>query len=460
MKIDLIILCLCYGIITFIFLLDIINIFRRTRYISMYLLCKIMFCIVEGIVPLIIHAKYYKDLTLSPWNIYIEYSNKGINALMLAGLFAVIGYIFISLGYHCKYKIVFSNKKFNVSSNLGLNYRYDKILRYTCMILLVISIISMFIWTKAYGGIMGFIMNANAIRSGVTKINNSYGFFKHFASVIAIPSYGFFILNIFAKKKKCMDIILWVVSVIFAVEYLLASDGRMTAGFYFISYVAIYMQSKSKLLGEKISYKTTAITICLFVLAMLLMLKMDDFTYFIRNGVWNISNESQQNNLVESFIYELSFVVKSEQVVIMKSQQIGLQFLNDIGYGLFAWLPSSLVPSSFPRLWTLNSELSGIKSGELPCGIIAQGYYDLRIIGIMVFPFIYGWIIKAMDSIEIRNPYGMTMYAALFYSIIRLVSYGMVYDLIQGLFDVFVLIIVYFILSQILKINVNNKHIG
>ena len=149
-------------------------------------------------------------------------------------------------------------------------------------------------------------------------------------------------------------------------------------------------------------------------------------------------------------MYELSFVVKSEQVAIMNAHKIGLQLLNDIGYGLFAWLPSSLASSSFPRLWTLNSGLSGAKSGELPCGIIAQGYYDLRFVGIIAFTFIYGKIIKKMDSIEIKTPYGMTLYAALFYSIIRLVSYGMIYDFVQGLFDIFILFIVYFFLRQML----------
>jgi len=212
------------------------------------------------------------------------------------------------------------------------------------------------------------------------------------------------------------------------------------------------MQSKSKMIEKKISHKTVISVICLFGIAMLLMLKMDDFTYYIRNGIWNTTKSTEDNSIINSFVYELSFVVKSEQVAIMKAHQVGLQLLNDIGYGLFAWLPSSLAPSSFPRLWALNSELSGAKSGELPCGMIAQGYYDLRLIGIIVLTFIYGKIIHKMDDMEIKTPYGMTLYAALFYSIIRLVSYGMIYDFVQGLFDIFILFIVYFFLRQLLTI--------
>ena len=452
MKIDLGILCFFYGCMTALIILDIINIFRKSKYISMYLLCKIMFCFVEGIIPLAVHIKYFRDGTLHPWNISIDYSLSVINALMIACLLACVGYVFITLGYKNRYSFTIGKRELKASVNKCRQFEYDSILRYSAIIILFISVFSLFMWTKAYGGITQFIMQANAIRSGYTKINNPYGFFKHFANAIVIPSYAFFVLNIFSEKKKITDIILWIVSLIFSVGFLLASDGRMTAGFYFISYVAIYMQSKSKMIEKKISHKTVISVICLFGIAMLLMLKMDDLTYYIRNGVWNTIKSTEDNSIINSFVYELSFVMKSEQVAIMKARQVGLQFFNDIGYGLFAWLPSSLAPSSFPRLWTLNSELSGAKSGELPCGIIAQGYYDLRLVGVIIFTFLYGKIIKKIDIMEIKTPYGMTLYAALFYSIIRLVSYGMIYDFVQGLFDIFILIIVYFFLRQLLTI--------
>lgn len=58
MKIDLGILCFCYGCMTALIILDIINIFRKSKYISMYLLCKIMFCFVEGIIPLAMLIKF------------------------------------------------------------------------------------------------------------------------------------------------------------------------------------------------------------------------------------------------------------------------------------------------------------------------------------------------------------------------------------------------------------------
>lgn len=450
MKTDLFILCFCYGSMTLLVSCDIINIFRKSRYISMYLLCKIMFCLVEGIIPLIIHIKYYKNGTLYPWNIAMDYSSSGINALTLACLLAFIGYGFITLGYRNRYSFSLGKRETKLASNYFVGVEYNSVLRCSAMIILLISVFALFMWTKAYGGIIQFIMQANAIRSGYTDVTNSLGFFKHFAGAVVIPSYAFFVLLVFSERKKGIDIVFWLISLFFSIAFLLASDGRMTAGFYFIAYIAIYMQSRSKMIGKKISWKTVICVVLLFCVAMLLMLKMDDFTYFIRQGVWNTSKTTEDNSISSSFIYELSFVIKSEQVAIMKASQIGLQFLNDIGYGLFAWLPSSRATSLFPRLWALNTELSGTKSGELPCGIIAQGYYDLRLSGVILLSFLYGKIVRKMDSIEIRSPFGMTLYAALFYSIIRLVSYGMIYDFVQGLFDVFIFTFVYSSLKKLL----------
>lgn len=450
MKMDLAILCFCYACMTALIVLDLLYIFIKSKYISMYLICKTMFCMVEGVIPLIIHSKYYKFGTLYPWNIAIDYSESGIEALTVVCLFAFIGYLSMTFGYNNKYRVALGQRKIQILSNRNTQLKYDLILKYAAIVILVISIVSLFIWTKAYGGIVKFIMQANAIRSGFTNIHNSKGFFKHFAGAIMIPSYAFCILNIFTTKKKMTDIIMWIISFVFSVAFLLASDGRMTAGFYFIAYIAIYMQSKSRMIGKNISCKTILYVISCVGGALLLMLKMDEFTYYIRHGVWAEATSPKDNSMIDSLIFELSFVVRSEQVAVMKAKEVGFQLLNDIGYGIFAWLPSRFAVSSFPRLWTINSELGNMISGELPCGIVAQGYYDLRIIGIIAFTFIYGKMIRIMDEMDIKTPYGMTVYAALFYSIIRLVSYGMIYDFVQGMFDIFLFVIIYFILDQVL----------
>lgn len=70
-----------------------------------------MFCFVEGIIPLAMHIKFYRDGTLYPWNISIDYSRSGINALTLACLLACVGYIFITLGYKTGINLLLEKEK-------------------------------------------------------------------------------------------------------------------------------------------------------------------------------------------------------------------------------------------------------------------------------------------------------------------------------------------------------------
>ena len=182
------------------------------------------------------------------------------------------------------------------------------------------------------------------------------------------------------------------------------------------------------------------------------MLKMDDLTYYIRNGVKHSQISSDESSLINGLIYELSFVEKSSQVAILNARKIGLQLLDDIGYGLTSWVPSRLYSSSFTRLRSVNTELANVTSGELPCGIVTQGYYDLRVSGVIIFTFLYGKIIKKVDSLNINTMYGLTLYASIFYPIVRVVSYGMIYDLILGLFSIFVFVVIYLTVRKLMRV--------
>lgn len=447
---NLTVLCLCYLILVFIMASDIIYILFKSKYISSYLFCKIIFIFVYAIIPFILHFKFSIKGTLYPWDIYIDYSMKGVDALYLSCFFSFIGYLFLTLGYIGNHR--FTIQLYNKSSNVKKIYIYDeKKLRYTSIIISILGILALFLWSSPFGGIRQLILQANSVRSGVSNVYNPYSFLKRFASLLLISSYAFFTLIIFKSKNKLIDLIFWTITSIFSIAYLLASDGRMTTGFYFIGYVIIFLQSKSKLISKRINFKDIIKVTLFFIMALLIMLKMDDLTYFIRNGVRYSYKSRIDESLIDKLVFELSFVEKSSQVAILDSEKIGLQIINDIGYGLYSWLPSSVFSSPFNRLWSLNTELAGWIRGELPCGFITQGYYDLGLVGIIIFPYIYGKLIKKIDSIDIKTLYGMTIYASIFYSIVRIVAYGMIYDVLQGVFSLFIFILIYFFIERLFE---------
>lgn len=444
------ILYFCYFILTAIIFCDITYILYKYKYIGTYIFCKVIYLFAYALIPLIIHIKYSKYGTLYPMNIYLDYSESGIDALYISCLLSFIGYIFLTLGYLDNHKLKFGNNKTNVKK---LENNDENILRSSVIITATIGVISLYVWSKAYGGVNKLILEANAVRGGFSEVYNPFAFFKRFASILLISSYGFFVLIVQTKKKKLIDILFWILTLVLSFMFLLASDGRMTAGFYFIGYLVIYVQCKSRLINQKLKFKDIIRIIIFLSITILIMMKMDDLTYYIRNGVRYSKISRDESSLINGLIYELSFVEKSSQVAILNARKIGLQLLDDIGYGLTTWIPSRWLSSSFARLWSVNTELANVASGELPCGIVTQGFYDLRISGVIIFTFLYGKLIKKVDSLNINTMYGLTLYASIFYPIVRVVSYGMFYDIILGLFKIFVFVVIYSTVRKLMRTN-------
>ena len=58
----------------------------------------------------------------------------------------------------------------------------------TMIICFIISAISLFLWTKAYGGLWGLIMIGDKVRDGVANVQNPLAFFARPAKMILISS--------------------------------------------------------------------------------------------------------------------------------------------------------------------------------------------------------------------------------------------------------------------------------
>ena len=128
----------------------------------------------------------------------------------------------------------------------------------------------------------------------------------------------------------------------------------------------------------------------------------------------------------------------------MNSDQIGIQFFNDLGYGLFAWLPTALKPAGFSSNWKINTELLGfLRNGTIPFDIITQGFYDLRLVGVFLFPFCFGRVIRLIDEKCSYTPYGTIVFSALVYIMTRAIPYGEMYDFALGMFSLAVFCVIY-----------------
>ena len=123
--------------------------------------------------------------------------------------------------------------------------------------------------------------------------------------------------------------------------------------------------------------------------------------------------------------------------------------VHDFVYGVFAWLPQSLTPSWALRLWSVNTQAVSpmFTTGEIPCGLLAQGVYDLGIVGVVAIPCLYGLILRFTDKKivpNIGNPFVMGLFAYLFTDLLRVVSYAMLYDIVLDLFPLAIALVIYY----------------
>lgn len=439
MNLEITILCFFYTILVVYFSFDLANELIKKKKLTMIFLCKAMFFLIEGIVPLIIHYTYLFEGSLESLGFTIDYSKNGITALYINLLFALIGYYLINLAYKIRLKKHTYQNEFSYKNYIALEA--------TTFVCFFVSLISFYLWTLAFGGIYNFILEANSIRSGVSSTNNSLAFFKHPTSIMLICSYSFLLLFLNNKKFKKTNIIFFIISSIFSVLYCLATDGRMTTGFYFLTFIVIYFKNIEIKRGN-ISLKRFIYLIIALVCVCVFMLKMDDITNLIRG---NEVNTEGKNSFINSFIFELSFVTRSFQISFMNLQKVGFQFYNDFLSGLLAWVPTSLKPSNLIRLWEINTNLAGVSSGEYPCGIISQGYYDGGVIGIVVIFLIYGFALKYVDSFSNKNLFKVVVFVSMFSIFTRAIPYGMLYDFVLGSFGIVIFIVIYKFLNFILK---------
>lgn len=445
------VLVVLYFITNIVYILDIYATYRRSRELTMAFFCKAMYLLVEAIVPLIYVAAYTMFGKTYVLMVRVDFSSEGTTGLMIYWLLTVIGYVALHLGVSAKFRLKVDDKVLRAQPVRT----YYNSFALTAAISLVIGLICFFLWTQAYGGIAEFIKVADKVRSGIGSVNNTIAFFKQPAGLCLVASYAFFTLWC-AKWKRWLMLVPLAISVYFSVLFLLATDGRMFAGFYFLTLVIIYIRSWSAQQHKLSGSRMLLLALCL-VGMVILMMEMNDITAFIRTGKWP-KKLIKEESMLDTFIKEFMFIIRSGQHAVMNSDKIGVRFFEDLLAGIFAWLPTSLKPFKTELLWAINTQfLNPFGNGTIPFDIITQGYYDLRLVGVFLFPFCFGLLVRWADEKCDNSPYGIFLFAALFYRMSRAIPYGEMYDFVLGIFPLSVFCVIYWVMKLFLTQNQGGK---
>lgn len=396
----------------------------------------LMYGLTYGLLPaLVIICFYSLNLDISHYYYGIDYSDSGLYRIIIWFICAVVGYFFIQLFY---YRLPFFKQSENYffQTHMLTNEIFLKKFQMLLIYCIPIAIISMYLWTKAYGGIFNLIMIASAVRDNAADIDNPIAFFMRPAKLILATTY----MSLFLIKKGYnvyLNSVFFVISFIASILLLLALDGRLGMATFIVAVVMIAVGFFER---DAISKKKICFLCIIASLALLLIVKMDDITFFLRTSTWNASSSSHIP-FYEKILSEFTYIITGAQKIVELYENDNLPYLiwDDLKTGIFAWLPSSLKPNDLINIWNYNTLLcttTRMIYGQLPCDFITTSLYDFGLGGPIIFALFWGKIMKFFDKLYMKSHDMMydVAYVILILSFIRRVNYCLLYDFILGSF--------------------------
>lgn len=439
----LVLLIFVYSIFFVILLSNTVKHIKKNHSITIMTLCRSMYVVAFVIIPIMTYSVYLKGFITSTL-----YYDDYMWTHYIISMCAVVAYYSMEFGYKIR------------QQKLGKKYRLVKksfIMLIT--ILMLISIISLFLWASGFGGVKELINNANSIRAGFVTSSNNKAFFKHFVPMSMIVSFIAF-KCLFVDKikihiiKKIYVFFLFIVSITVSVLFILSNDGRMLAGVYIILFFLLVIKNEYEAKNKSLKYIFFK-TLILSILTIILIINADNIFRLIKGkSIVVASSVGEKSNIFSTLASEFSFTLTgTQQAIILNIIGDGkLTILNDMINGIFAWLPSALKPCILQDVWDYNTALlnTGIY-GQLPTSILAQSIYDLGIIGVFFIPFLYGLVIKKIERVlgaYDGDIFFNTIYIVLGFYLAKGIMYFSIYNIMMNIFFIVAACIIYKILKK------------
>ena len=434
---DIIFLVFLYVILSLLLIITIIKNIKEHKKITIYIFFLIYFLLVYGITPIVsILYIHIKDIINS------YYFTKDVSYYYLL-FFITIIFLFLFLFF---YKLLSKvNKKNLIKKEINVQSNSFFI---TTLFISLLGIVSLVLWTKAYGKPWDIIKYANAIRSGYSPIYNNLTFLKPFCSLIIVAFYA----NVSMLKKtkfKFLNFLDMMINLFFSIIYLLANDGRM---FMLVFILTIFLYRKNKNL--KLKPKIVSMYIIIGLITISALGRLDDLTYYIRNGKENINNS--QLSLSNVIHNEFTFTYRNGINVLYLNNNYNLEIheFKDIKNIAFAWVPERFNRNK-ENLTKINTSYYYNAIGVIPTDIITASIFKFNYVGVVIMPFIVSCLLHMLENFfsKYNSSYMDIMYNFVACNIcLRFIAY---YDLSDILYSSFYLIISFIIIIGICAKNNN-----
>lgn len=252
-------------------------------------------------------------------------------------------------------------------------------------LMLIIAVVTYWLYTRVYGGFIGYLEYANLIRSGVFNIQNPYSFFQRFGSLSFFSSFVFFALLIDKENRKEINkraiSVGLLLSLCFSMYVLYSWIGRVSIVIYistfFLGYILYSYKSVFSFVRKLLFF--SVLTLLLVVLADIIL-----------------GRTGNKVGVIELFATELSFPFSTFYVVSMLSQY--RWFVDIIVIPIYI-LPSRVwgglfnieTASSFNTFQVLGARKGDSDVfGEIPVDILSFSLMQGSLLGIILVGLMWG----------------------------------------------------------------------
>lgn len=386
-----------YLLTAIVYIIIEIRTIRSYKTIRMISLFRLMYAFVFGVLPAIILFRVDSGTANILWTI-----KKGdiYDNVFLLWLISLIEYIFISFFY--------KGIPSRIKNNLIQRGEYtDTKVKIAVVLALLIGILSLFLWTNAYGSVFNMMIQANLVRSRASDVVNPWAFLEHFARIFTFTYFVSFALFLYEKKSgkgSLFTFILMLLSLLGSLIVMMCTDTRGEIGILVIV-TTLYYFVFYKWANGKNSLKDLIRTGFFFILAFVLIIKSAG----IMDSIRGFETDESSSDVIEIVEKEFNYSLRSQVTAIKEIKKDPIQFLivDDFTNAIFSWVPSRFIPFELPTpLWDYNTQLQqgkGDLHGQSPTDFVAASLYLFGVFGIFLLPLLMGWLLKKLDAYFINR---------------------------------------------------------
>lgn len=373
---------LLFNILLLVLLLYYILIILRKTTWSIFTYTLLWLLVYYILLPVINNVGILLNLDMTTNNGFMDSSIVYLVIILVFILSYIVGYnvtpkISITPVYR---SIIMGNNKINL-------------LRILAYFLSVFSFISLFIYINGFGGLINAVFYANSVRTGYFRVSYlgtiDFLFFKRFIFLALIP---ILVYLSEANYRKILDKIVLFLFPAFTliVLYLLLNRGRQKV----IDFILIIVFAS--LLKKKIIFNRWLL---IGVFSSILLLSALNVFFYIRSfeDIPTLLTGKQGVLKLSDYYSEFAHPLLSLNKAVTKNYDY--YYFTDYLYGIYgSFFPFSnrIIGKEIVYLnthFTMNRYESTV-----PPGIIASGYYNLGVFGVIITAILLGFLIKKLDS--------------------------------------------------------------